>query len=102
MSDRLRELIDWLWTARLGRSDYRSKPWKVAASQRKELVMRRIIGCGQTGKKAPAGKSAESFRPCTPKGFHGFQGEGAKTCAHRHGRAALVTPRGEFPYPCAI
>jgi len=30
----------------LGRSDYRSKPAKVADGQRKELAMRRIIGCG--------------------------------------------------------
>jgi hypothetical protein len=31
--------------AGLGRSDYRSKPTKVAAARRKELAMRRIIGC---------------------------------------------------------
>jgi hypothetical protein len=43
-------LTDWLsirlLIAGLGRSDYRSKPGKVAAGQRKELAMRRIIGCG--------------------------------------------------------
>jgi hypothetical protein len=39
--DRVRQLITGL-----GRSDYRSKPAKVAAAQRKELAMRRIIGCG--------------------------------------------------------
>jgi hypothetical protein len=33
-----------LWRGNdLGRSDYRSKPGKVAASQRKELAMCRII-----------------------------------------------------------
>lgn len=102
MSDRVRELIDWLLIARLGRSDYRSKPSKVAAAQRKDLAMCRIIGCGQTGKKTPAGKNAESFRPFDPKGFHGLPGEGADTCAHRRGRVARVTLTGGFPYPCPI
>lgn len=40
--------------------------------------MRRIIGYGQTGKKVPAGKRAESFQPCAPKGFPEFPGEDTK------------------------
>lgn len=56
--DRARELAvaDWMspnWSvivvvarSGLGRSDYRSKSAKVAVARRKELAMRRIIGCG--------------------------------------------------------
>ncbi|GGV79928.1 hypothetical protein GCM10010228_50690 [Streptomyces massasporeus] len=75
--------------ARLGRSDYRLKPAKVAAPQRKELVMRRIISYGQTGNKTPAGRPAESFQPCAPKGFPEFPGGGTKP-AHPDG----AEPRG--------
>jgi hypothetical protein len=46
VSDHARQLTDWLLISGLGRSDYRSKPAKVAATQRKELAMRRIIACG--------------------------------------------------------
>ncbi len=51
MSGLARQLVDRLSTDRvlisgLGRSDYRSKPGKVAASQRKELAMRRIVDSG--------------------------------------------------------
>ncbi|MDF3148145.1 hypothetical protein, partial [Streptomyces sp. T21Q-yed] len=46
MSDHARQLTDWLLISGLGRSDYRSKPLKVAARQCKELAMRRIIACG--------------------------------------------------------
>jgi hypothetical protein len=43
--------------AGLGRSDYRSKALKVAAARRKELAMRRIIGCTEKRAKGLGPKS---------------------------------------------